>query len=184
MQDFLRIGEQLGNEAFTVYGLSPLLFGQRGVRNYQYLPRNRDLPRKNLIFSMQCFSWGFTPDTPGLAALETQNKVLQILTPTFVWALNGVTNDNTGPAGSSLGFQFNFSHTHDGTQYRWFNRPLLNIEALGTGQRPKTLVQPHLFLPGDSIECEVKNLGRPVSPALTSVQVVLFCGEIGREATE
>lgn len=178
MRGDLRVGEKVGNDAFTVYGISPFLFPQRGVRNYQYLPRVRDLPQTDLSFMMLVFSWGFSPNAPGLGNLATDNQILQIKEPTFVWALGGVTNDNTGPAGSSLGFLVNFYQTHEGNQYQWFTRSCMNTEVLGTGQKPKTLTQPHLLLPGDNIQCMVQNLGIPVAPALTSVQVVLFCGRI------
>src|ERR1700676_5134938 len=128
-------------------------------------------------FTVLVFSWGFTQDAPGLASLETQNKVIQLRKSTWVWAMNGVSNDNTGPASSNLSFQFQLYHTHNGVQSRWSNRPLLNTEALGTGSKPKTLTQPHLFLAGDSVEVEVKNLGKPAAPNLTSISVALFCGE-------
>jgi hypothetical protein len=177
VHDSFRVGEESGDRGLTVYGLSPYLFPQRKVRNWRYLPLNRDLPQGQMEFTALVFSWGFTPDAPGLASLETQNKVVQLRKSTWIWAMNGVSNDNTGPASSNLGFQFQLYHTHNGVQSRWSNRPLLNTEALGTGQQPKILTQPHLFLAGDSVEVEVKNLGKPVAPTVTSISVALFGGE-------
>jgi hypothetical protein len=177
VQDSFRVGEESGDRGLTVYGLSPYLFPQRGVRNWKYLPLNRDLPQAQMEFTVLKFMWGFGTSTPGLASLETQNLVVQLRKSTWVWATNGVSNDNTGPSGSNLGFQFQLYHTHNGVQSRWANRPLLNLEALGSGQRPKILTQPHLFLAGDSVEVEVKNLGKPVAPNLTSISVALFGGE-------
>jgi hypothetical protein len=177
VHDSFRVGEASGEAGLTVYGLSPYLFPQRRVRNWKYLPLNRDLPQGQMDFTVLVFSWGFTPDAPGLASLETQNKVIQLRKNTWVWAMNGVSNDNTGPASSNLGFQFQLYHTHNGVQSRWSNRPLLNTEALGSGSFPKTLTQPHLFLAGDSVEVEVKNLGKPVAPSVTSISVALFGGE-------
>lgn len=177
MQDSFRVGEESGDRGLTVYGLSPYLFPQRGVRNWKYLPLNRDLPQAQMEFTVLKFMWGFGSSTPGLASLETQNLVVQLRKSTWIWAMNGVSNDNTGPSGSNLGFQFQLYHTHNGVQSRWANRPLFNLEALGSGQRPKILTQPHLFLAGDSVEVEVKNLGKPVAPNVTSISVALFGGE-------
>jgi hypothetical protein len=177
VQDSFRVGEQSGARGLTVYGLSPYLFSQRQLRNWKYLPLNRDLPQGQMEFTVLVFSWGFTPNAPGLASLETQNTVIQLRKPTWVWGMNGVSNDTTGPSGANLGFQFQVFHTHNGVQSRWFNRPVLNVEALGSGQRPKILTQPHLFLAGDSVEVEVKNLGKPVAPSVTSISVAFFCGE-------
>lgn len=177
MHDSFRVGEESGERGLTVYGLSPYLFPQRKVRNWKYLPLNRDLPHGQMEFTVLKFMWGYGTSTPGLASLETQNLVIQLTKPTWVWAMNGVSNDNTGPAGSNRGFQFQVYHAHNGTRSRWSNRPLLNTEALGDGHHLHTLTLPHLFLAGDSAEVEVKNLGQPAAPNLTSISVALFAGE-------
>jgi len=176
-RDDFRIGEATGARALTVYGVSPYFFPQRKLRNWKYLPLHRDLP-SGLQFTALVFSWGFTPDTPGLAALETQNKIIQIKKPTWIWAINSADNDATGSGGSDSGFQCQIYHTHNGVQSRFFNRPLRSRqEVFGNGQLPFTLTQPHLFLPNDSVEVEVKNLGNPVAPAVTSISVAMFGGE-------
>jgi len=177
-RDDFRVGEASGERALTVYGLSPYLFPQYKTRNWKYLPLNRDLPQKDVEFTVVKAMWGFNSATPGLASREVQNQIIQIKKPTFIWAINGVSNDNTGSGGTNQGFLFQIYQTHNGVQSRWYNRPVKSRdEVMGTGQHPMTLLQPHLFLPSDSVEFEVHNLGTPTAPAVTSISIALFAGE-------
>jgi hypothetical protein len=176
-RDDFRVGERSGEQALTVYGLSPYLFPRYKTRNWKYLPLNRDLPQHNVEFTVIKAMWGFGGTIPGLASREVQNQIIQIKKPTFIWAIAGVSNDATGPSGSNQGFLFQIYQTHNSVQSRWYNRPVSNTEGLGSGQGPLTLLQPHPFLPQDSVEFEVHNLGTPTSPSVTSISIALFAGE-------
>jgi len=173
----------LATQQFADYRITPLFFPQRKLRNRHYLPKLLNLPQ-DLDFQAIGFGWGLFGPAPGLAALDTQNQTVQIMVPTFLWGMAGVSNDNTGPGNSNLGFNLNIFHTHNGSQYRFFNRDVFNAEVLGKLGNPAILRQPHLFLPGDSIECQVKNLGSPVAPAVTSIQVVLFAGQMSPQGNK
>lgn len=162
--------------------LTPLFFPQRKLRAKDYLPRLVDLPADLKPYFMGA-GWGLYGPYPGLAALDTQNQILQVKYPSFLWAITGVTNDTTGAGGTSQGFNFNVYHTHNGNQYRFANRHVFNGEMLGGAiGRPLILRKPHLFLPGDSVEIEVKNLGTPVAPAVTSIKVTLIVGQMVPES--
>ena len=169
------VGQQNGNAAIGLSPISPYLFGQRKLLNIYFLPKLRDLPQSDLLFYKTVFDFGFTPGTNGLSALGTENVVIQIQQPTLIYAVQGVSDE---PAVPQLGFLFQLFHTHEGKQRRWFNRHVANTEFCGTGKRPMILRTPYLFLQGDSIECEVKNLAQPAAPNVTRIQVALIGAQL------
>jgi len=166
----------VGFQRGKVGKLSPYLFPQHGIRNWWYLPRNIELP-EDLLLNVLVFDFGFNPGTQGLAALDTQSLVIQMQHNFLFHSLSGLSNDTSGVNGASVGFLATFYHTHKGTQRRLFQKPLSNLETIGTGRRPEIMESPYLLLKGDSLECEVKNLASPVAPATTSIQVCASGGE-------
>ena len=168
------IGQGFGKSAIGLSRFSPYLFSQREILNVYFLPKLRDLPQVDMVPFKLAFTWGFGQAAPGLVAYDVQNQIVQVHVPTFVWGVNGVVSDNTG----SPNAQFQIFHTHDGRQRRWFNRPSTLSESAGSGVLPQLYRAPYLILPDDSIECEIQNLGLPVAPNVTSVQVTLLCGEV------
>ncbi len=117
--------DALATQQFADYRITPLFFPQRKSRNRQYLPKLLDLPQ-DLDFQAIGFGWGCFGPVPGLTALDTQNQTMQILVPTFLWGMAGVSNDATGPNATNSGFNLNIFHTHNGNQYRFFNRDVFS----------------------------------------------------------
>ena len=169
------VGQQVG----LAGRLSPYLRSQRGVLNAAFLPLKELLPTEGLLTNSLTFDFGFNPGSPGLSALDTQNITLQMEHNFIGHTIVGYSNDRTGPGGTNSGFLVTFFHTHNGTQRRFFSKHLNSSEIMGSAQGPIILLSPILLLKGDSLECEVKNLGNPVPPALTAIQVCLVGGEFG-----
>lgn len=164
-------------EQYGAVRITPLYFGQRKLNQKNYLPILLQLPEE-LDFTPIPFGWGvYSNANPGLAALENGYLTYQIKNLTWAWALCGGSNDNTGPGGTNSGFLINIYHAHEGSQYQFFNRPAFNQEVLGSGQKPMLMRVPHLFLPGDSLEVEVQNLGQPTGANVTSIHVTIMCGQ-------
>ena len=170
---FLPVGFQHGK----VGRLSPYLFSQHGVRNWWYLPKSIELPTEGLLTNVLVYDWGFNAGSVGLAALDTQNILIQMQHNSLIHSLTGFSDDTSGINGASVGFLATFYHTHKGVQRRLFSKHLGNLEVLGTNRRPEILESPYLLLKGDSLECEVKNLASPVPPATTRIQVLVTGGE-------
>ena len=172
------VGQGSRKSAIGLSAFSPYLFAQREILNLYFLPKLRDLPQVDMVPFKLAFTWGYNQTIPGLAAYATENQIVQIHVPTFVWGINGVATNPEERGGSPGNFQFQIFHTHDGRQRRWFNRPSTLAESCGTGPLPQLFRAPYLILPDDSIECEVQNLSAPIAPSVTSVQIVLLCGEV------
>jgi hypothetical protein len=159
----------------------PELFSDYGYLNRFRLPDPGDLPTRGLRTKGLVFDWGFNPGTSGLAAFDTQNITAQIDEHFLIWGIVGFSNDTSGPNGASAGFLLQVFHTHKGLQRRMFQKHLADAEAVGSAELPFILKKPYFVAKGDSLEAEVKNLGNPVAPALTSIQVVLWGGEVEAE---
>ena len=171
------VGQGQRKSAIGLSAFSPYMFAQREILNVYFLPKLRDLPQVDMVPFKLAFTWGFNQTIPGLAAYATENQIEQIHVPTFVFGINGIVFDAPG-AGATANFQFQIYHTHDGRQRRMFNRPSTYNESCGSGGHPQLFRAPYLILPDDSIECEVQNLGLPIAPNVTSIQIVLLCGEV------
>lgn len=173
------LNEPIFTQKFGHLRISPLYFGQRRLANKHYLPPLLMLP-DDLDFSPIPFGWGVFGPGPGLTALGQGYLTYQVSLVTWIWGLCGGSNDATGPGGSNSGFQVNLIHTHNGNQYQFFNRPAFNLDVLGTGTKPMILRAPHMLLPGDSLSCQVNNLGNPVAPVVTSIRVLLLAGQAAK----
>lgn len=169
------VGQNPGIHGIGLSAISPYLFPQRKLLNLYFLPKLRDLPQHDVLLYWIRFSFGDTPGTTGLAALDTQNRAEQVKLPTFIW---GISGGSRTLAGTSAGFVFQLYHTIGQTR-RWvFNKHVFDGEILGSGQKPHLLRKPYLLLPTDTIECEVKNMSTPNTGTLTTMGVTLHCGQI------
>lgn len=162
------VGQYAGKDSPTRVLISPFLFAQRQLRNILYLPKLRDLPQ-GLDLKAMVYDFGFTAGSgAGLAALETQEKSLVVERPILVWGLNGFSTD-------AAGFLLQCFHNHEGAQRQFFNKHVSNVAMCGSNTRPHVFRRPYMFLRGDSIEIEIKNLSQAASAA--KIQVVLYGGE-------
>jgi hypothetical protein len=160
--------------------IRPELFTFRKSLNRFFLPNPQDLPTEGMRTKGLVFDFGFNPGTTGLAAYGTENVTTQIDAPFLIWGIVGFSNDATGPGNTNSGFLFQGFHAHKGLQRRMFQKHISQFESAGSAQNPFLLHSPYFVDQGDSLEIEVKNQGTPVAPALTSIQVVLWGGEIER----
>jgi len=169
------VGQNRGIYGIGLSAISPYFFPQRKLLNLYFLPKRRDLPQEDMLLYWIRFSFGDTPGTTGLAALDTQNQAQQVKLPTYVWGISGGSRTLVG---TSAGFIFQLYHTI-GQNRRWiFNKHVSDVEVLGNGQHPQLFPRPYLLLPQDSIECEVKNMSTPTAPNLTTMGVTLHCAQV------
>lgn len=156
--------------------ISPFLYGQRKLLNIFFIPKLRDLPQHGLDLKALVFDFGFNDTSQSLDAYDTlrANEVARM--NFLVWGITGHADEATSPPTpppAEPSYLFQFFHTHDGNQRQFFNKDLSNRELAGSGQHPHLLPHPYLILAGDTITCEMQNLGG----SQLNAQVVLLGGE-------
>jgi hypothetical protein len=166
-----------------LYRVNPLLFPQEQTTNEYHLARERDLPAHGLTLRFYGFDFGFSDPAKTVPPYGTAEPFGVPFGKNFLVAsitgcsatVAGVNPPAAGVPGAqkSPSFLFNFLHTHGGKTRQWFNKNLTDVEGLGTGQDPQMFRSPPLILQGDTLTCQVQNLGN----STLQVQIVLTGGE-------
>jgi len=164
--------------------ISPLLFPQYpGGLNKYFLQKVRDLPQHGLLTRFQVFDFGFGSGTGNLVApYDTayadvqigRDFLAEVITGTYQAA--AVTTPPTAGqpnANQTPGFLVTFLHTHDGVQRQWENKPITDLESVGSGENPLLLTEPILLVAGDTLTCQLQNLANVTLQA----QILLIGGE-------
>lgn len=171
------VAQHAGRDSAKRVRISPLLFSQRKLLNILQLPKLRDLPQNGMNLKSIVFDFGFCPGSTSLAPLGTGLINYQIERPYLMWGITAFSNDLTNPA---VGFNFNLYHTRDNAQRFLFNKDLNNAAVSGSGKNPLLLRSPYMFLKGDQVSCECKNLSsNTANPAgaNASAQIVVWGAE-------
>jgi hypothetical protein len=151
-----------------LYRVSPLLFPQYPALNKYFLQKGRDLPQHGLITRFEVFDFGFAVPGNVISPYDTAFADVQIgrdflatiITGTYAAGVAatppvaGQPNANVTP-----GMLVMFLHTHLGVQRQWENKPVTDIESLGDGMNPSFLKEPILLCAGDTLTCQIQNLG-------------------------
>jgi hypothetical protein len=168
------VGQHAGDDSALVR-ISPYLYGQRKLLNIFFLPKLRDLPQHGLDLKALVFDFGFNANNLSLDPFNTTRANETCRRNFLVWGITGRADLATLPptAPPEPSYLFQFFHAHEGVQRQFYNKDLSNRELAGNAQHPHLLPHPYLILAGDTITCEVQNLG---SSALDA-QVVLLGGE-------
>lgn len=157
--------------------ISPFLFGQRGILNHYFLPVERDLPSKGLVFKAYTFDFGFNNAATVLGPYSQNDFSLAIRKNFVCWAINAhrqvLATNGVLPAENVPPLLFNVMQQHNGTVMQWFNKSVAHLEAGGLGKKPGVLKEPTLVLAGDTLDVDVQNLGNYNLAA----QIVLYGGE-------
>src|SRR5581483_3583937 len=172
MSDNRTVGVPPGCDCYSLLyeRITPYLFPQYKLRNKRYLAKMRDLPALGGEFRILVFDFGFSLGNPGLGPLETGNLSIALTRPFLCYGIAGVSNDNSIPY---KGFLLQVFHQHNNAQQQWFSKHAADGEICGSGQKPHFLHVPHLFLPGDSVQVEVKNLNS-TDGVFSKLQVALI----------
>ncbi len=166
-----------------LYRVSPLLFPQYQLANAYQLPERRDLPLEGLELRFETFDFGFanpgniiTPnDTAYFGIAFGRNFLATMITGC------GVPQGQAAlPAAGAPGtkvtptFLFNFQHENaKGVIRQWSNKPLTDIEGVGTAEEPLMFKSPAFIAQGDTLTCMMQN----VSNCNLMAQIVLVGGE-------
>lgn len=141
---------------------------QRKSLSALYLPTAKHIPPDS---ALRAISFQFL----ALAPLATAYKSIQV-TPAFnAWAL-GMTHALVGgnPV-PDFGFQVQLWHLTQGGQRQFYNTSIVSPTVGGTAARPFFLIETELFLAGDSIRLQVKNLS---TTANDNIWVALWGGDV------
>lgn len=139
---------------------------QYGPLSSLFLPEDKHIPEESLLR-------GITFQFPAVAPLATAYQSIQV-TPAFnCWALAGIDS-----LMGALGFQVLLWHLTASGQRQFFTTSIAsglvlgNMDGLGS---PLWLPETELFLAGDSIRCQVKNLSTTQSD---NIWVALWGGDV------
>lgn len=136
---------------------------QRGQLSALYLPDEIHLPPDA---DLRAIGFSF----PDVAGLGTAYQVIQVKPAFNCWAI--VATDTLAGA---QGFQVQIWHLSPGGQRQLFNTNLSSLIVGGHASNPMFLRETELFLNGDSIRVQVKNL----DPANTdTIWVALWGGDV------
>lgn len=119
---------------------------QRGSLTDLYLPEEKHLPPGADLRGID-FSF------PAVVALGTAYQSIQVKPAFNCWAISAVDTLN-----STFGFLMQIWHLSPGGQRQLFNTSLPSKLVAGTRGDPMYLPETELFLEGDSIRVQVKNL--------------------------
>lgn len=164
--------------------VSPFLYAQEQLYNGLFLPEVRDLPSKALRLVFHTFDFGFTDPTRILGPYNEDYFNIPMGKNTLFWAITGLSipappsttpTPATGNVGAQISpaLQFNFLQGHGDVVSQWSNKPITDIEGLGTAQDPMFFRSPVLVPTGDTITADVQNMGNVNLKA----QIVLHGGE-------
>jgi hypothetical protein len=165
-----------------LYRVSPLLYPQEQTENFRHLAQERDLPAHGLRLAFYAFDFGFADPGKVVAAYDTQHFGVAFGKNFLASAITGcsatVATANPPVAGTpgaqkTPSFLFNFLHTHLGITRQWFNKNMSDVEGLGNGQDPQMFKSPPFIPQGDTLTCQVQNLGN----STLQVQIMLTGGE-------
>jgi hypothetical protein len=119
---------------------------QTGSLTPLYLPTAKQIPEDS---DLRAIGFSFLNLTP----LQTAYQNIQV-TPAFnAWALVGIDS-----LAGVFGFQVQIWHLTRSGQRQLFNTSLVSPNIVGTAADPLFLPETELFLAGDSIRVQVKNL--------------------------
>lgn len=166
------IGEHIKTRAGRIR-FSPFLFPQDGLFNRFRLPRLRDLPQHGLTFAIKTFDFGFNASNPSLNPFDTAYQTVTCTRNILIWGITGTSTPLAGVKPVSPAFLFQFLQTHQGVQAQFFNKPITDVEGVGTAQDPLILKEPQLALAGDQLQIQIQNLAN----VNLNAQVCLLGGE-------
>jgi hypothetical protein len=166
-----------------LFRVSALLFPQRKLMNKYFLPEERDVPLEELELRFETFDFGFSNPGNVVAPYDTayfgisfgRNFLAEMITGTSVPQASA-TPPAAGQPGAAVtpSFLFNFQHENaKGVQRQWSNKPVTDLEGLGTAEQPMFFKSPALILQGDTLTCMIQNLANVSLQA----QIVLIGGE-------
>lgn len=136
---------------------------QRGSLSALYLPEDQHLPAEAALRAI-----GFS--FPNVASLGTAYQTIQVKPAFNCWAL--VATDTLLGA---QGFQVQIWHLSPGGQRQLFNTNLSSLTVAGSAANPMFLRETELFLNGDSIRVQVKNLS---TVAQDTIWLALWGGDV------
>jgi hypothetical protein len=171
---FIRALDEHGRRLMRV---SPMMFGQRGILNRYFLPKDRDLPGKGLDLKAKVFDFGFNSAAAVLGPFQESDLSIPVRKNFLIWAVmchrQVQPTFTTVPTEVVPPFIFNIFQKHEDATFQIFNKAIANLEGGGSARKPYLLKIPHLVPSGDSLNVDIQNSGN----YSLSAQVVLYGGE-------